>query len=99
MDEHQSEHKSLMNGGKDEQLSDSYPPSPRSLAADCSDDNSSPRGSGFASSFVRDSTRKSLGDGLSMQKWFFAQEKVAEQYEVGIDCSLNDCLLVSLLVS
>jgi len=38
--------------------------------------------SNMSNVFVRDSSRKSLGNGLSMNKWFVAQEKLTDQYEV-----------------
>lgn len=76
-------HQQMMNGNDDE-LSSPLCPQPPETGRDI--DDCSPVGSGFAgaSSFIRNSARKSLGDGLSMQKWVFAHEKVREQYGVGV---------------
>ena len=77
------EDKPVINGD-DANLVRSHSPSPPPLEAGFSSGNSSPDRSNFASSFVRNSARKSLGNGLSTQRWFCAQEKVMEQYEVSI---------------
>jgi len=77
----QSDRKPLMNGD-DENLTTSNPPSPLPLDDGSNSHRSSPAESNFVSSFVRNSARKSLGNGLSMDRWFSAQEKVVEQYEV-----------------
>ena len=68
--------------GDDDRLTESDSPLTQLPDASCGSCNSSPDRSNFVSSFVRNSARKSLGNGLSMQKWFLAQEKVMDQYEV-----------------
>ena len=83
----QGENKPMMNGD-DKNLNNSNSPSPLLPEAGGSSRNSSPEASSFASSFVRNSARKSLGNGLSMQKWFCAQEKVMEQLDVSIACTV-----------
>jgi len=82
--------------GHDENETESNPPSPVPLEDDYSSRHSSPVGTDFVSSFVRDSARKSLGNGLSVDRWFSAQEKVMEQYEVSIS---TQCLVVPLFCS
>ena len=77
----QGDDKQMMNG-YDENMTESNPPSPVPLEDGHSSSNSSPVGSDFVSSFIRNSARKLLGNGLSMDRWFSAQEKVMEQYEV-----------------
>lgn len=83
----QSEPSLVRNGDGDEMIES---PSPSPLSPEPGSDGhvSNPDESSSASNFVRNAARKSLGNGLSMQKWFFAQEKVMEQhqYEVGAGC-------------
>lgn len=77
--ENQGDGDLLMNGSDGENFAAASP-----LTTDAGDDSrsSSPDTSDFVSSFVRNSARKSLGNGLSTQKWIFAQEKVMEHKRV-----------------
>ena len=88
----QGDYKPVMNGD-DDNVTVSNPPSPLPLEDGINSHHSSPAGSDFASSFVRNSARKSLGNGLSMDRWFCAQERVVEQYEVSngqlVNCKLS----------
>jgi len=73
-----------MNGDDANLVRADSPSPPPPEAGSSSSNSSSPDRSNFASSFVRNSARKSLGNGLSTQRWFCAQEKLMEQYEVSI---------------
>jgi len=61
----------------DESMIESSSPSPQ---AGSNSHSSTPDMSSSASTFVRNAARKSLGNGLSMDRWFCAQEKVLEQH-------------------
>ena len=87
-----------MMNGDDDNVTKSDSPSPVVQEAGCSSRSSSPDRSNFASPFARSSARKSLGNGLSVQKWFFAQEKVMGQYEVSIACFVFIQLLCYFVV-
>jgi len=92
----QSEPSPVRNGDGDEMM-ESSSPSPLSPEPGSDGHVSNPDESSSASNFVRNAARKSLGNGLSMQKWFFAQEKVMEQhqYEVGAGCWVWFCYCVT----
>lgn len=82
----QSESLPVMNGdGAENVIKSTSSPSPMSpVSPEAGSDSHSSDGhdeSSSPSAFVRNAARKSLGDGLSMQKWFSAHERVLERQQ------------------
>jgi len=90
-----SETSPTMSG--EEIVMESGSPSPLSPEPGSESHNSTPDISSSESAFVRSAARKSLGNGLSMQNWFYAQEKVMEQQQYKVSLVSFYCRVISLL--